>query len=51
MTDKTFKLEVDKIKNGIKKRKLRWFGYCERTREERLPKKILHTKMEEKRPR
>ena len=30
--------------------RLRWFGHVMQTRDERIPKKILHTQMEGKRP-
>ena len=39
-------LGVDEIKNDIHKSNLRWFGHMMRIREERIPKKMLHTKME-----
>ena len=39
------------IKNGIHKSKLRSFGYVMWMGEERIPKKMLHTKMEGKLPR
>ena len=41
-------LGVDKIKNGIQKSKLKWFGPVIQMAEERIPKKMLHTKMEGK---
>jgi hypothetical protein len=39
------------MKNEIQKSKLRWFGYVMRMREEKIPKKMLNTKMEGKLPR
>ena len=43
-------LGVDEIKNHIQKSRLGWFGHEMQMREERIPKKILHRKMEGKRP-
>ena len=45
-TNIRLKLEVYEINNDIQKSMLRWFGYIMRLREERIPKKILHTKKE-----
>ena len=39
------------MKNDIQKIRLRWFGPVMRMTEERIPKKILHTKLEGKQPR
>jgi hypothetical protein len=36
---------VDEIKNDIQKSRFRWFGHMMWMREERMPKKMLHTKM------
>jgi hypothetical protein len=41
-------LGVDKIKNGIQKDILRWFGHMMQMREERILKKIIHTKIKGK---
>ena len=42
---------MDEIKKNVfKKRRLRWFGHVIRMGEERIYKKMLHTKMEGKRP-
>ena len=38
-------------KMNLKKIRLRWFGHLMRITEERITKKILHTKTESKRPR
>ena len=46
-TDIRLELEVDEIKSDIQKSRLRWFGYMMRMREQRIPKKMLHTQMEE----
>ena len=35
----------------MKKDSLRWYGHVMRMEEERIPTKLLHTKMERKRPR
>ena len=40
-------LGVDKIKNDIQKSRLKLFGYMIWMAEERIPKKMLHTKIEE----
>ena len=37
---------VDEIKNNIRNRRLRWLGHVMWMREEMMPKKMLHTKME-----
>ena len=37
---------MDKIKNGIQKDILRWFGHMMQMREERIPKKMLHKTLE-----
>ena len=42
---------MDGIKNGILKSRLRWSEHVMRMREERIPRKKLHRKMEGKRPR
>ena len=39
---------MHKIKNDIQKNRLRWFGHVMQKREERIPKKILHTKIDGK---
>ena len=44
-TDIRLELGVDERKNYIQK-KLRWFGHVVRMGEERISKKILHTKLE-----
>ena len=36
---------MEEITNDIQKNRLSWFGHVIRMREERVPKKILHTKM------
>ena len=41
-------LGMDEIKNDIQNSRLRWFGHVMQMREERIPKKMLHTKMEGK---
>ena len=40
---------MDKIKNGIEKSRLGRFGHVMQMGEKRIPKKMLHTKMERKR--
>ena len=42
---------VDEIKNDTQKSRLRWFGHLMQMKEERIPKKMLHPKMEGKLPR
>ena len=42
---------MDEIKNYIQKNRLRWLGHVMRIGEERIPKKMLHTKMEGEPPR
>ena len=42
---------MDEIKNDIQKSRLRWFGHVVLMRDEKITKKLLHTKTERKRPR
>ena len=37
---------MDEIKNDIQKRRLRWFGHVMRMKGQRIPKRMLRTKME-----
>ena len=50
-TNTRLELGVDEIKNYIQNSRFRWFGHVMWMREERIPKNMLHTKMEGKRPR
>ena len=50
-TNIRLELGVDEIENVIQNSRLRCFGYVMRMREERIPKKMLQTRMEGKRPR
>jgi hypothetical protein len=45
------KLRVDEITNYIQKGRFKWFGHVKRMTEDSIPKKMLHTEMEGKRPR
>ena len=42
---------MDEIKNDIEKSRLRWFRHLMQIGQERIPKKMLHTKLEGKQPR
>ena len=42
---------MDEIKNNIQKSRLRWFGHVMQLKEERISKKMLHTKIEGKQSR
>ena len=37
---------MDEIKNNIKNSRLRWFRHVMQMREEKIPKKMLHIKLE-----
>ena len=43
-TNIKLELGVNEIKNYIQKSRLRWFGNVMQMKEERIPKKIIHTK-------
>ena len=50
-TNISLELGEDKIRNDIQKSRSRWFDSVMCIGKERIPKKMLHTKVEGKRPR